>query len=166
MRKILTYPDPVLKIPAKEVKEITKQIKELAEEMATVMYENKGIGLAAPQVGKSISLITVDITGSKQEDLMVLVNPKILQKEGVIEYEEGCLSLPGFKANIKRAKKIEVQALELNGKQKVFWAEDVLAVCIQHEIDHLKGKLLLDHVGRLKRRLYEKKIKKWKKSSK
>ena len=166
MRKILTYPDPVLKIPAKEVKEITKQIKELAEEMATVMYENKGIGLAAPQVGESISVITVDITGSKQEDLMVLVNPKILQKEGVIEYEEGCLSLPGFKANIKRAKKIEVQALELNGKQKVFWAEDVLAVCIQHEIDHLKGKLLLDHVGRLKRQLYEKKIKKWKKSSK
>ncbi len=133
MRKIITYPNPVLRKPTSDIEDITDDIKKLADEMATLMYENKGIGLAAPQVGESVSLITVDISGSKREDLMVLINPKILNKEGEVEYEEGCLSLPGFKANIKRAKKIEVEAKDLSGKDINFWAEDLLAVCIQRE---------------------------------
>ncbi len=166
MRKIIIYPDPILRKRAKEIDEINDEIKKLADEMALLMYENKGIGLAAPQVGESVRLITVDITGSKRENLMVLVNPVIISREGEIEYEEGCLSLPGFRANIKRAQKIEVLAKDLLGKEKKILAEDVLSVCIQHEIDHLDGILLLDHVGRLKRQLYEKKVKKWKKRSK
>ncbi len=162
MRKIIIYPDPILRKKAKEIEEINDDIKKLADEMASLMYENKGIGLAAPQVGESVRLITVDITGSRRENLMVLVNPVILSKEGEIEYEEGCLSLPGFRANIKRAKKIEVLAKDLSGEEKKISAEDILSVCIQHEIDHLDGILLLDYVGRLKRQLYENKVKKWK----
>jgi len=163
---IVTYPDPVLRDSAADIPEITPEIKRLAQDMVQSMYEGNGIGLAAPQVGESLRLITVDISGpDKREDLLILLNPKILSKDGKVESEEGCLSFPELRAVVERAENVVVEALDLDGHTVALDADGLLAICLQHEIDHLNGKLIIDHVSRLKRSLYEKKAKKWKKQT-
>jgi peptide deformylase len=162
VRRILTYPDPVLQRRACEVDGVSEEVKRLAEDMKETMYENKGIGLAAPQVGEDIRLITVDTSGSENKsEFLVLINPVIEESLGGTEQEEACLSLPGFKCKVRRADRITVRGRDLEGQERRMEAHGLLAVCLQHEIDHLEGVVLLDRVSNLKRSLYEKKVRKW-----
>ncbi len=164
IKTIRCYPDPVLREQSMEIKEIDSEIKELSEDMLETMYESKGIGLAGPQIGVTKRIITVDISGpEKREAPMVLINPVIESMEGEEESEEGCLSFPGFRCNIKRAAKIKVSFLDLDGNRREIESDELLAVCLQHEIDHLNGKLIIDYAGKLKKAMYEKRLKKLKK---
>jgi len=161
-REILTYPNPVLALKSEEIDEVTREIRDLAEEMAHLMYENRGIGLAAPQVGESRRLVTIDLSGPEERtELMVLVNPVIVSKEGKVVDEEGCLSVTNLRAKVQRAEKVRVRAKNLEGEEIDLDAEGLLAVCLQHEIDHLDGVLFIDRISRLKRGMYDAKIKKW-----
>lgn len=161
-RTIVTYPDPVLAKTAAPVTEITDEIRALAAEMTELMYENKGIGLAAPQVGESIRLITVDLSGpDKREDLHVFVNPVLSELAGEVDSEEGCLSVRGYRTTVTRAETVRLTAQDLDGNTVDLAADDLLAICLQHEIDHLNGVLFIDKISKLKRTLYERKLKKW-----
>lgn len=161
-REILAYPHPLLAQKAQEIAEITPEICALAEEMTQLMYEKRGIGLAAPQVGESCRLVTIDLSGpDERTELMVLVNPVIVSQEGVVEDEEGCLSVTSLRAKVERAEKVVVRATDLQGQPVVLDADGLLAVCLQHELDHLEGILFIDRISRLKRTLYDAKIKKW-----
>ena len=160
---IVAYPNPVLKTVCKPVEKVTKEIQKLLEEMAETMYAAPGIGLAAPQVNILKRVIVVDTVWKREENgrqLYQLVNPVIVERAGSIEWEEGCLSIPEFSQIMKRSQKVTVKALDKTGKEIVIDAEDLLAVCLQHEIDHLDGKLIIDKASRLKRKLYLDKIKK------
>ena len=162
LHEILVYPDPRLKQQAQAIDRVDKKIQQLARDMAETMYENKGIGLAAPQVGELVSLITVDISGpEKQESLLTVLNPTIVSTQGKKQSEEACLSLPAFKTNVARAEQIRVQGLDLQGKKLDLHAQGLLAICLQHEIDHLQGVVLVDYASTLKRGMYTKKAKKW-----
>jgi len=166
-RKIVTYPHPVLAKKAAPVTEITDEIRELAAEMASLMYQDKGIGLAAPQVAESIRLITVDLSGpEKREDLRVFINPVISNLDGEVVSEEGCLSVPGYRSNVTRAERLHLSALDLDGNPVEMDADDLMSICLQHEIDHLDGVLFIDKISKLKRTLYERKLKKWLKEKK
>lgn len=161
--KIVTYPNPVLGKTSQPVAEVTEEIRQLAEEMGELMYKSDGIGIAAPQVGQLLRLVVIDITGpEKREGKMVLVNPVVtpIAEGGLVESEEGCLSVPDYRAKVKRAAKVHVEAADLDGKPVSFDAEDMLAICVQHEVDHLDGKLFIDRISRLKRMMYENKLKK------
>jgi len=161
---ILTYPDPRLKGKAKEIEEITPKIRQLAADMAEAMYANEGIGLAAPQVGECCRLVVIDVTGpERREDLRILVNPRIVSSEGETETDEGCLSVRNYRSKVKRAARVTVKARDLEGNEVTVDGEDVLAVCLQHEIDHLDGTLFIDRISRLKRTFYDKKVEKWEK---
>ena len=160
---IVAYPNPVLKTVCKPVEKVTKEIQKLLEEMAETMYAAPGIGLAAPQVNILKRVIVVDTVWKREENgrqLYQLVNPVIVERAGSIEWEEGCLSIPEFSQIMKRSQKVTVKALDKTGKEIVIDAEDLLAVCLQHEIDHLDGKLIIDKASRLKRKLYLEKLKK------
>ncbi|MDP2599140.1 MAG: peptide deformylase [Deltaproteobacteria bacterium] len=160
---IITYPNPVLKTVCKPVEKVTKEIQKLLEEMAETMYAAPGIGLAAPQVNVLKRVIVIDTVWKQEESgrqLYQLVNPVIVERSGSIEWEEGCLSIPEFSQIMKRSQKVTVKALDKSGKEIVIDAEELLAVCLQHEIDHLDGKLIIDKASRLKRKLYLDKIKK------
>ncbi|WP_243357627.1 peptide deformylase [Fundidesulfovibrio terrae] len=162
VRKILKYPDPILSQKAQEITEITPEVRELAKDMAETMYEKRGIGLAAPQVGECCRLIAVDVSGpDDRNDLRFLVNPVVVHKEGEVFEEEGCLSVAQFRSKVKRAEKVVVRAKDLDGNEVEVPADGILAICLQHEIDHLDGILFIDKVSRLKRTLYDNKIKKW-----
>ncbi|MBI4806958.1 MAG: peptide deformylase [Desulfovibrio sp.] len=166
-REILKYPNPILSQKALEIGEITPEIKQLALDMAEAMYEKRGIGLAAPQVGECCRLIAVDVSGpDERTDLRFLVNPVIVSREGEVEDEEGCLSVAQFRAKVKRSEKVVVKAKDLDGNPVEIAADDVMAVCLQHEIDHLDGVLFIDRISRLKRALYDNKVKKWLKARK
>jgi len=141
--KIKKFPDPVLRKKAKPVKAVSGEHAALLSKMARLMYESKGVGLAAPQVGVSEALIVVD-AGS---GLYKLVNPKILKKEGSQVNDEGCLSVPGVYIKVKRARKITVSALDETSKPVKFEAQDLLACAIQHEIDHLYGRIIVDYAS-------------------
>jgi peptide deformylase len=162
-RTIVTYPDPVLACRAAEVGEVTPQIRQLALDMAETMYASEGIGLAAPQVGESVRLVVVDITGpTLRGGLITLVDPVVTPAgDEVVETEEGCLSVPGTTIKVRRPAAITVTGRDLDGEAVSIEADGLLAVCLQHEVDHLEGTLILDHASRLKRSLYEKKVKKW-----
>lgn len=147
---ILNYPDPRLHTVAKPVKEVNDDIRKLIADMAETMYAAPGIGLAATQVNEHIQLILVD-TSKEQNDLQVFINPKIVSKIGLQEYEEGCLSVPGIYETVTRAEKITVEALDANGKKFKLNADGLLAVCIQHEMDHLLGKVFVEYLSPLKR---------------
>ena len=165
--EVVVYPDPVLCRETEIIKDITPEIRTLAENMAETMYAKDGVGLAAPQVGECRRLAVVDVSGPKERsDLISLVNPKIIEAGGEVDSEERCLSVPGFQGKFKRAARVKVKALDLDGKEFVIDAEDLLAICLQHEIDHLDGRLILDRVSRLKRSFYDKKIQKWLKRKK
>jgi len=159
MIEIVTYPDPVLKKKAELVENIDGNIQNLIDTMSTLMYQASGIGLAANQVGVEKRVIVFDIHyKEKGKDLTVLINPKIIFAEDNIEFEEGCLSVPDFQGKISRKKYTQVQGLDRDGKLINIEAEDLTAICIQHEIDHLNGTLILDHVSHLKRNLYKRKV--------
>jgi peptide deformylase len=159
--EIVTYPDPVLKRKALPVENIDGEIQSLIDNMSALMYQSSGIGLAANQVGEEKRIIIFDIDyKEKGKNLTVLVNPEILFAEDKIEFEEGCLSLPDFQGMINRKKFIQVQGLDRHGKPITIETEDLTAICIQHEIDHLNGTLILDHVSHLKRSIYKRKIEK------
>ena len=161
IREVLTYPDPLLKEKAEPVAEITPEIRALAEDMIDTMYENDGIGLAAPQVGELVRLITVDVSGpDSREGLRVLVNPELELIGEQIESEEGCLSVEDYRAPVTRSDKVRVKALDINGNPVAFEAEDLLAVCLQHECDHLAGRLFIDRISPLKRDIYKRRLKK------
>ena len=161
-REVLTYPHPLLKKRAEPVTEITPEIRQLAADMAETMYENDGIGLAAPQVGELVRLVTIDLSGPEnREELLTLVNPELELSGEEIESEEGCLSVEEYRAPVARFSKVRVRATDLDGKPLEFEAEDLLAVCLQHECDHLEGTLFIDRISRLKRSLYDAKVRKW-----
>ena len=147
---ILNYPDPRLHTVAKPVAEVNNAIRKLVDDMAETMYAAPGIGLAATQVNQHIQLIVID-TSKEQNNLQVFINPKIVAKSGQKEYEEGCLSVPGVYENVTRAEKIKVEALDKHGKTFQLQAEGLLAVCIQHEMDHLLGKVFVEYLSPLKR---------------
>ena len=147
---ILNYPDPRLHTVAKPVQDVNNDIRKLITDMAETMYAAPGIGLAATQVDKHIQLLLVD-TSKEQNNLQVFINPKIVAKTGEQEYEEGCLSVPGIYETVIRAEKITVEALDANGKKFKLNAEGLLAVCIQHEMDHLLGKVFVEYLSPLKR---------------
>lgn len=159
--EIKTYPDPVLAKKAAPIDTIDEKIKTLASDMAQTMYAAPGIGLAAPQVGESVRMIVCDLQSEEYgKGLHVLINPEIVRKEGEVVWEEGCLSVPEIREEVKRAQSVTVQALNLDGERISLEAEDLFAVCLQHEIDHLDGVLFVDHLSRLKRSLIKKKLKK------
>ena len=159
--EIVAYPDPILKEKAEPVSHIDQDIQDLIENMGELMYSASGIGLAANQVGVAKQVFVFDLDyREKGRNLNVLINPTIVLAEERIEFEEGCLSVPDFLAKTTRRKYLKVKGLDRNGKPIDIEAEGLLAICIQHEIDHLNGTLILDHVSRLKRNLYTKRIEK------
>ncbi len=147
---ILNYPDARLHTIAKPVQVVNDDIRTLIADMAETMYDAPGIGLAATQVDQHIQLLLVD-TSKEQNDLQVFINPKIVAKNGEQDYEEGCLSVPGVYETVTRAEKITVEALDANGKKFKLNAEGLLSVCIQHEMDHLLGKVFVEYLSPLKR---------------
>lgn len=165
IRKILQYPEPVLRQETKKIAVFDANLKKLVDDMAETMYDAPGIGLAAPQIGESIKLIVVDTTKSKEEEanqeFMPMVNPEIIAHDGNQIDEEGCLSVPELTSKVTRFKKITVRYQDLTGEEHELTTEDRFAVVLQHEIDHLNGILFLDHLSPLKRGLYKKKVKKW-----
>ena len=163
------YGSKVLRKRAEEVQEITPELRQFAEEMLETMYEASGIGLAAPQVGRSIRLIVVDVTTGQDapREPHILFNPKVVEKDGASVAEEGCLSIPGVWADVERPEKITVEALEKDGKPLVLKDIDgMFARCIQHEIDHLDGVLFVDKISAMDRTLNQNKLKKLSKESK
>lgn len=147
---ILRYPDPRLYQKAAPVGEITQEIRDLVRDLAETMYSAPGIGLAATQVNVHKQVIVVD-TSDARDTLLVLINPEILAMEGVQYREEGCLSVPGVYESVERAEWVHVRAMGLDGRQFEFDSEQLQAVCIQHEMDHLQGKVFVDYLSRLKR---------------
>lgn len=147
--KILQYPDKRLHTVAGPVDAVTDEIRRLAADMAETMYAAPGVGLAATQVDRHIRLIVIDVSEDKNR-LMTLVNPVILEKDGESVHEEGCLSVPGIYEKVTRAEHIKVRALGLDGQPFEFEADGLLAICVQHEIDHLDGKVFVEYLSRLK----------------
>ena len=161
---VVKYGDPILERPTKPVVEFDDQLAELAEDMFAAMYAAQGIGLAAPQIGKSIRMTVVDVTGGKNpEAKIVLINPQLVHAEGEKREEEGCLSIPGFRGYVVRPQFVTVRAQDLKGQFFEIRGEDLLARAFCHEIDHLDGILFLQHLSMLKRDLIKRKIKKLKK---
>ena len=161
---IYTYPNPILTQKAEPVDNIDDEIQSIIDNMTGLMYENSGIGLAANQVGIAKRIIVFDINyKEKGPDLTVLINPTIIFSEQEIDFEEGCLSVPDFLGKITRKKYIKAQGIDRHGNPINIEAEDLTAICMQHEIDHINGVLILDHVSNLKRNIYKRKIKKLKK---
>lgn len=154
---IRTYPDPVLSLSCAPVSCVERPLVELAESMAETMYAAPGIGLAAPQVGQSISLVVIDTAkGEERGAPLFLFNPRIVAASGEAVFEEGCLSVPGYTADVTRNERVMVEALDREGLLTTIDASGLLAICLQHELDHLAGRLFLDRISPLKRALYRK----------
>ena len=156
---ILEYPDKRLRTVAKPVEKINDTVNKLIKDMFDTMYNAPGIGLAATQVNSHQRIIVIDVS-ENQNDPISLINPEIIDKSGEIESEEGCLSVPSYYENVKRANNIRVKSLDQNGDTVQTNASGVLAICIQHEIDHLDGILFVDHLSKLKQKRLKKKTKK------
>ncbi|MBD3649420.1 MAG: peptide deformylase [Pseudomonadales bacterium] len=154
---ILEFPDPRLRTKAKQVKNVDGKLVTLADNMLETMYEAPGIGLAASQVNVHQRLLVVDVSEDKSEPL-ILINPEIVAREGEIETAEGCLSIPGFYEPVMRSVQIQVNAVGRDGEEFSLEAADLLAVCIQHEMDHLEGKLFVDYLSNTKRQMIRKKL--------
>lgn len=156
---ILKYPDPRLHTVAKAVEKVDDKVRKLIDDMAQTMYDAPGIGLAATQVDVHRQIIVIDIS-EERNDLKVFINPRLTQTEGTAEHEEGCLSVPGVFDNVTRAEKITVQALDRDGNTFTLDAADLLGVCIQHELDHLKGKVFVEYLSSLKQNRIRTKMRK------
>ena len=158
---ICTYPEEILRQPAEPVTDIDEEVVRLVDHMAETMYSAPGIGLAATQVGVAKQVLVADIAARKPEsELIVLINPEIVAAEGEVLFEEGCLSVPDYQAEVKRHEKITVRGLNLKGEEVEIEAEGLLAIVLQHEIDHLNGKLFIDRLSKLKRDLYKRRMRK------
>ena len=163
--KVLTFPDPFLKTVASPVIEFDQNLRSQVEIMIETMYENAGIGLAATQVGLNKRLFVMDVFYSKEipeseRDPQVIINPVISEGSDEQVMEEGCLSVPDFRAEVKRFSKLKLQYKDLDGKDRQMEGEGLLAICIQHELDHLDGKLFIDYLPSLQRAMIKKKLKK------
>ena len=154
---IIEFPDPRLRTVARPVREVDTRIRQLVDDMFETMYEAPGIGLAATQVDVHEQLLVLDVSEDKSYP-MVFINPEIVESEGSQVYQEGCLSVPGIYADVKRANSVVVRALDRDGASFELAAEGLLAVCIQHEMDHLAGKVFVDYLSPLKRELVRKKL--------
>lgn len=174
--EILKYPDPRLRKKGEPVKAVTAELKQLAADMLETMYGSRGIGLAAAQVNKQVRLVVIDTRPTeegryKPEDMteleqkvpqpLILFNPEVVTEKGKTTYDEGCLSVPTYFETVERADVIEVRALGLNGEPLNFTVDGLLAICIQHEIDHLNGKLFIDRLSPIKSTRIKSKIKKF-----
>jgi len=160
---IKKYGDNVLRQKNAEISDITDEIKQLAEDMLETMYAAPGVGLAAPQIGKSLKMCVIDVSADKNSPI-VLINPEIISGEDKIAAEEGCLSFPGIYEEVKRFGKVTAQYTDISGKRKKIKAEGFLAKAIQHELDHLNAKLFIEYLPDFKRKSLEKEIKKRKKA--
>ena len=154
IRKILHYPDKRLRLPGEAVTDFGQELQTLIDDMAETMYAAPGVGLAATQIGVTKQLFIVDVSsGEGPNDLRVFVNPEIVKADGKIEWEEGCLSFPGVHQDITRAERVKVRAQDRHGAWFELEADGLMAVALQHEKDHLDGKLMIDHLSVLKRRI-------------
>jgi peptide deformylase len=163
--KVYTFPDPILRRKTQPVTKFNAELKTLAENMFETMYAEGGIGLAAIQVGQLIQMVVTDLLNGTEEegkpakrDQRVWINPRILEAEGEVVTEEGCLSVGDFRAEVKRASKIRLAYQTLDGKPHEEVLEDMTAVCLQHEVDHLNGKLFIDHLPPVKREIVKKRL--------
>jgi peptide deformylase len=157
--KILEFPDPRLRKKATEVASVDDALRSLIDDMFETMYDAPGIGLAATQVDVHKRLLVTDVSPDKTEPY-VLINPEILEKDGVTATDEGCLSVPGYYEEVERAEHIRVRFLDRDGNEQEMEAKGLLAVCIQHEMDHLEGKLFVDYLSETKRQRIRKKLEK------
>jgi peptide deformylase len=158
---ILTFPDDFLQTITKPVENIDGKLQEVFNKMAKTMYAAPGIGLAATQVGIDQSFILYDIAPTEERALNILVNPVIVSQEGeILSENEGCLSVPDYRADVKRAERVLVEAYDRDGNPLRIEAEGLHAIVLQHEIDHLRGTLFINHISRLKRQLYERRVQK------
>jgi peptide deformylase len=161
IRPIVKYGDPVLHTPSEPVKHIDAQIVELVSDMVETMYAAPGIGLAAPQIGVPLRVIVIDLSvGEDKSQLIRLVNPEFLEKEGEERHEEGCLSVPGYGGSPVRPTRVKVKGLDLEGNERVYEGRDLLARAFCHEIDHIDGLLFVDRLSPLKRDLMKRKLRK------
>jgi peptide deformylase len=161
IRTILHYPDKRLRNPGAKIEKVTPEIQQLVDDMAETMYAAPGVGLAATQIGEPYQLFVVDVAEQDQpSDLKVFINPEILEAHDEITWTEGCLSFPGITEDVDRKAKVRVRALDREGKPFELEADGLLAVAIQHEYDHLQGVLMIDHLGPLKKRMVDRKMKK------
>lgn len=160
--KIHTYPDNILRQPTHVLENIDAEVQKMIDQMAATMYDAPGVGLAAIQVGWNKSVLIYDISPAEQDrSLQVLINPRIVDQEGeILSENEGCLSVPEFRADVKRFASIIVEGVDREGRPLKLEAEGMLAIVLQHEIDHLNGKLFIDHISALKRQLYTRRMKK------
>ena len=159
--EILKYPHPILRKRSEAVSQINKKVEKLIEDMRETMYEAGGIGLAACQVGVPQRVIVLDVSPmDPQHSFFALINPEIISEEGEIDHEEGCLSVPDCLEKVKRKEKVCLRGLSPDGREMEMTGEGILAIAIQHEIDHINGILILDRVSRLKREIYRNKLKK------
>ena len=156
---VLKYPDPRLKRKCQPVLEVTPELRALVGNMAETMYARDGIGLAAPQIGEAIRLVVVDISGPEERtELMVLLNPELELVGHEVDSEEGCLSVPEFRSEVVRSSAVRLKATDLEGRPVAVEADGLLAICLQHECDHLEGTLFIDHISRLKRMMLDRKL--------
>ncbi len=161
LKKIFTYPEPVLRKQALPITVFDEALKQLATDMSETMYKAPGVGLAANQIGVLKQIVVVDISENEEDkEYIALINPVISAGEGCVIGEEGCLSVLEYEAKVERFQKIHIEALDLDGNPISFDAEDRFARIVQHEVDHLRGTLFIDHLSTLKRNLYKRKLKK------
>jgi peptide deformylase len=159
--EILKYPHPILKKRSEVVSQINEEVKKLIQDMRETMYQAGGVGLAACQVGVPQRVIVLDVSPlDPQHSFFALINPEIISEEGEIDHEEGCLSVPDCLEKIKRREKVSVRGLSAEGRDIEIKGEGILAIALQHEIDHINGVLILDKISRLKREIYRNKLKK------
>lgn len=157
--EILQYPDPRLNTPAQRVEKIDAATRKFIDDLSATMYAANGVGLAASQVDVHKQIIVIDVSDD-HSDLRVFVNPEVIRREGVAVNQEGCLSLPGIYDNVERAESITITALDRNGSRFTLNASGMLATCIQHEMDHLQGKIFVDYLSELKQNRVRAKLKK------
>ena len=160
-KKIVKYGSNVLREVAQPVDAITDEVKHIVKDMLDTMYKEDGVGLAAPQIGISKRIVVIDISPhDPSAKPMALINPEIVEREGQAEAEEGCLSVPEIRGGVKRAEKVIVEALDLDGNKMRIEAQELLARALQHEIDHINGRIFVDHLSRLKQQLIRKQLRK------
>lgn len=161
IRTILTYPNPELKKKSAPVTEISDSVRELIRDMTETMYDAPGVGLAAPQLGVHLRVIAIDVSPKEEPpELIVAINPVIVEAEGEAYEEEGCLSVPKYAANVRRHASVVVKGLDPDGRERTWNADELLAIAFQHEIDHLDGILFVDRLSVLKRELFQRKARK------
>lgn len=161
IHNIIFLPDPRLRMQSAKIEHFDDKLQTLIDDMFETMYHARGVGLAAPQIGINLCLSVIDVAGDKTQQL-VIINPEIIASEGSVVYQEGCLSVPGTFDNVVRAERVTARALDRFGKSFEITADGLLGECLQHEIDHLNGKLYIDLLSPLKRTLARKKLEKFK----